>query len=159
MYRYASDLLALASCRAAFPLEPPRVLSQVCTLLRWDRWRSALASHLDRAFVDVMLEGISSGFRVGFDYRSRACRRARGNMCSVREDESLISSYLDEERRLGRVVGHLDPGSFPGVHVSPIGLVPKGLSGGWRLIAGFYIRVAINALDLRGMTIIACFCN
>ena len=66
MYRYISDLLALAGCRAAFPLEPPRVLRQVCTPLRWDRWRSTLASHPYRAFVDVMLEGISLGFWVGF---------------------------------------------------------------------------------------------
>ena len=120
----------LAGCRAAFPLEPPKVLSRVCTPLRWDSRRTALASHPDHAFVDVLLEGI----RVGFDYRNYTCRRARGNMSSVWEDESMISSYLDEERHLGRVVGPLDPGSFPGIHVSPIGLVPKGLSGKWRLI-------------------------
>ena len=133
MYWYTLDLLALASCRAAFPPKPPRVLSQVCTPLRWDRWRSALASH--HAFVDVLLTGISSGFRVGFDYQSHTYRRARGSMSSVPEDESIISSYLDKERCLGRVMGPLDPGSFLGSFLgSPIGLVPKGLSEKWRLI-------------------------
>ena len=109
-------------------------MGRVHTPLRWDRWRSALAPHPDRDFADFLLDGIVSGFRIGFDYQRHTCREARGNMASVREDESLISAYLEEERRLGRVVGPLDYSSFPAIHCSPIGLIPKGSSGKWRLI-------------------------
>ena len=31
-------------------------------------------------------------------------------------------------------MGPLDPRSFPSIHCSPIGLVPKGATGKWRLI-------------------------
>ena len=55
-------------------------------------------------------------------------------MASTRQDSNLVSSYLDEERSLGRVIGPLDIEVFPIVQCSPMGLVPKGSSGKWRLI-------------------------
>ena len=55
-------------------------------------------------------------------------------MASTRQGSNLISSYLDEERSLGRVIGPLDIEAFPTVQCSPIGLIPKGSSGKWRLI-------------------------
>ena len=55
-------------------------------------------------------------------------------MASTRQDSNLVSSYLDEERSLGRVIGPLDIEAFPIVQCSPMGLVPKGSSGKWRLI-------------------------
>ena len=56
-------------------------------------------------------------------------------MISTGQDGGLlIAEYLDEERRLGRVVGPLNPAEFPRVHYSPMGLVPKGSSGKFRLI-------------------------
>ena len=39
-----------------------------------------------------------------------------------------------KERKLGRVVSPLDPCKFACVQTSPIGLIPKGSSGKWRMI-------------------------
>ena len=55
-------------------------------------------------------------------------------MASTRQDSNLISSYLDEECSLGRVVGPLDIEAFPIVQCSLMDLVPKGSSGKWWLI-------------------------
>ena len=84
--------------------------------------------------MEFILEGLESGFRVGFDYRIAECAKARGNMTSVCEDKNMISAFLNEECLLGRVVGPLDPRVFPSVHCSLIGLVPKSSTGKWRLI-------------------------
>ena len=62
------------------------------------------------------MEGLCFGFRLGFDHGRMVCVRARGNMASTRQGSNLISSYLDEERSLGRVIGPLDIEAFPMVH-------------------------------------------
>ena len=123
--------MALAGCHATNPWRPPEFLSQVRTLLRREKWRIALAPHPDRDFVEFILEGLESGFRVGFYYRMAECAKARGNMTSVCEDKNMISAFLNEEC----LVGPLDPRAFPSVRCSPIGLVPKGSTRKWRFKA------------------------
>ena len=71
---------------------------------------------------------------MGFDYWTAECAKARGNMTSVCKDKNMIPAFLNKECFLCRVVGPLDLRAFPSVHCSPIGLVPKGSSGKWRLI-------------------------
>ena len=97
-------------------------------------WSHHLVQHPDKEFVRYIMEGLCFGFRLGFDHVRYSCVRARGNMASTRQDSNLVSSYLDEERSLGRVIGPLDIEAFPIVQCSPMGLVPKGSSGKWRLI-------------------------
>ena len=97
-------------------------------------WSHHLVRHPDKEFVRYIMEGLCFGFRLGFDHVRYSCVRARGNMASTRQDSNLVSSYLDEERSLGRVIGPLDIEAFPIVQCSPMGLVPKGSSGKWRLI-------------------------
>ena len=80
-----------------------------------------------------MVNGFRDGFHIGFDHARLSCSRARANMASTSRDAALVSRYLDEECRSGRVVGPLNHGEFPEVHHSPIGLVPKSY-GGFRLI-------------------------
>ena len=63
--------------------------------------------------------------------------RSNGQLRRAREDKCMISSYLEEERHLGRVMGHLEPDRFPTIHCSAIGLIPKGSSGKWRLIVAY----------------------
>ena len=41
------------------------------TPLLWEAWRDELRPHLDRRFVDFLLQGIQEGFRIGFDCRCR----------------------------------------------------------------------------------------
>ena len=53
----------------------------------------------------------------------------------ARERPEVIDGYLSKEVELGRVVGPLERGHFPEVHVSRFGLVPKNHQPDkWRLI-------------------------
>ena len=134
MYQYTRDLLALDQCRAKKPWEPPASLGAIESPFRWERWAARLADHPDKKFSSYILEGISSGFRIGFNYSEHSCHRGRGNMVSIRNSSVTVMQYLQEEIRLGRVIGPMDLQQWSGIQVSPIGVVPKGTSGKWRLI-------------------------
>ena len=59
-YRYTRHLLGLASCS---PTTTVALLCEIATPLRW---------HPDGDFARYIADGISQGFRVGFDYSSEA---------------------------------------------------------------------------------------
>eukprot|EP00731_Ephydatia_muelleri_P018367 Em0011g407a len=113
MYQYTRDLLALDQCRAKKPWEPPASLGAIESPFRWERWAARLADHSDKKFSSYILEGISSGFRIGFNYSEHSGHRGRGNMVSIRNSSVTVTQYLQEER-LGRVIGTRTPrsGSF-----------------------------------------------
>ena len=92
------------------------------------QWAGLLQGHPDKQFSQYMLPGIVNDFRVGFDYAEAECYTAQSNLLSV--DTNLVSRYL-QEVSVGQVVGPLPPG----IHISPIGAIPKGHKPGkWRLI-------------------------
>ena len=111
---------------------PPR-LEEVHCPLPWQEWDRSLASHPDQQFRAYIRDGLRYGFRVGYDYR-HSCQKARRNMASALEQPQVIREYLGKECSEGRVLGPLNPGDFPQVHVSRFGVIPKGSSGKWRLI-------------------------
>ena len=51
----------------------------VVTPLKLDAWRTALAQHPDRKWVEQLLQGIQYGFRIGLK-PSAACKSAPGNL-------------------------------------------------------------------------------
>ena len=118
---------------AAFPMHLPERMREVTTPLCWQEWDQCLANHPDR-FRQYIVEGIRHRFRIGFDYGSHTCRRFPCNMLSARERPEIINDYLAQECSEGRVLGPLDPAQFPFVQTSKFGVIPKGLTGKWRLI-------------------------
>ena len=81
-----------------------------------------LASMPDKALAEFLRRGMSQGFWVSFD-RLLSLRAAQGNLASVEENPSAVGNYHDGELREATI--RL---AFQGetVHVSPIGLFPKG---------------------------------
>ena len=129
-YMYSDDLAMLDSFRQC---DPPVIISEeVCCPLEWSSWADALADHPDSGFVDYILTGIRTGFRIGFN-RSQDLEQATGNMYC--HDPSLVSNYLSRELLLHRM-WKLPAGVFPrGIQISPIGLIPKkNRPGKWRMI-------------------------
>ena len=80
-----------------------------------------------------ILNGISKGFRIGYDYSNKA-RRATSNLLSASQNPEVVARYIQEEVSLGRVIGPLEPELAARVHISPFGVIPKGHTGKWRLI-------------------------
>ena len=110
-------------------------LALIQTPLRVDRWEAALACHPDEEFVSYLVRSMTRGFRIGVDRGKQKCKSSRRNMMSARQNPHVVEEYLAVEVEAGRVVGPVDPKSFPGVQVSPFGVIPKSHQPGkWRLI-------------------------
>ena len=81
--------------------------------------------------------GLQHGFRIGFNYSS-PLRSATANMESARLHPEVISTYLEKECSLGRMLGPFPDNpsvSSLHLHINRFGVIPKGHSTGkWRLI-------------------------
>ena len=91
---------------------------------------------------------MSQGFRVGFN-RSSSLRGARRNLPSVEANPAAVRDYLEEELRQATVRPALPEES---VHISPIGLIPKGgpkggQTGRFRLIVDLSSSLVASVND------------
>ena len=93
-----------------------------------------MEGHPDLVLVTYVLQGICSGFHIGFN-RSAHCGPATSNMRSALVNAQEVQQHLQEETRLGRVVGPIPLElALTGTQVSPIGVIPKSNQPGkWRL--------------------------
>lgn len=135
-YPYTAQLLELDRRRPGpGRQEVPEFLKAINTPLVVAVWRRMLQSHPDTAYRDYLLKGLEQGFRIGFRHRSCSCKRATSNMKSAQEHPDIIDDYLDNQVKLGRVVGPLIGAMCPMANISRFGVIPKSHQPGkWRLI-------------------------
>ena len=107
--------------------------SRVATPLNLKAWRDALITHPDKPWVDALLQGIQSGFRVGLR-PSTSFRSSARNLPSVQGHEGVIRDFLSHQVQQGFMLGPFSPDQCPGVITSPIGVVPKSAPGSFRVI-------------------------
>ena len=128
------DLIGLQSFK---PISPPRpraeVLNRISTPLKQQAWQQQLASHPDKTFADYIINGISEGFRIGFN-RAHTLKATKANMKSAREHPEIIGDYLSKELSKGRTI-ELHPLDITPTQISKFGVIPKKHQPGqWRLI-------------------------
>ena len=103
-YPYMRDLIGLQSFK---PISPPRpraeVLNRISTPLKQQAWQQQLASHPDKTFADYIINGISEGFRIGFN-RAHTLKATKANIKSPREHPEIIGDYLSKELSKGRTI-------------------------------------------------------
>ena len=134
-YQYTHELLQFDSCRPTAKVELPPIATAITTPLRVDRWQLALRGHPDQQFAEYIVRGISTGFRVGFNYKQATCKTAGKNMPSAHKNCDVVQEYLWEELRAGRVVGPIDEDHCSAIQTSSFGVIPKASQPGkWRLI-------------------------
>ena len=113
---------------------PPAALLRINTPLVVREWQSQLSHHPDREYVQYIIDGISSGFRIGFDYTHHTCRSAQRNTLSATQHPEEVEVRLRSECELGRVIGPIEAGPVP-VQVNRFGIIPKPHQPGkWRMI-------------------------
>lgn len=98
-YWYTKDLMTLDSYRTHIKPPIPHQGMAVSCPLAYERWRQELAPHPDRAYVDYIIQGLKSGFRIGFNPNQRL-RSTTNNLCI--QDSSIVSDYLSREVALDR---------------------------------------------------------
>ena len=109
-----------------------------------------LANHPDQKFVHNLIEGLQSGFHIGYcGPRTPLISR---NLKSALDNPSIVSDYLAQEVSLGHTAGPFTSAPFSDFRSAGIGVVPKK-SGGHRLIvhlsapAGCSINDGISSED------------
>ena len=121
-YVYRRDLLALDSCIPKGDCTHLIISPDVFTPLVLKVWTHELSSHPDKIFSNYILQGITNGFRIGFDRRQFICS-ATGNMHI--EKPEIVSEYLLREVSLNRM-WQVPSAVLPKcVHTSPLGIIPK----------------------------------
>ena len=92
-----SQLRALADCSRSREVVVPECLRVMSTPLKPVSWRSELLNHPDQEFVKTLLQGITEGFRIGYDASKAHLRQKAAIMLSASEHREVVSLYLMEE--------------------------------------------------------------
>jgi len=80
-------------------------------------------------------EGISRGFRIGFNCQYCTCKSATSNMASAKQHPQPVAKYLAEELEPKRIAGPLPPAMSSKIQVNRFGVIPKrSQPGKWCLI-------------------------
>ena len=126
--------MKLDSCKRQPAVDLPPEMTHIQTPARLEVWKQLLANHPDQKFAGFILEGLSAGFRVGFQHGSSLLRQASRNMRIT--EPQVVSDYIRDELQAGRLVELTETEAEAwGVHCSPIGIIPKkNKPGKWRLI-------------------------
>lgn len=92
-------------------------------------------NHLDQAYANFILQGLSQGFRVGYSMATNKLVSRRKNHPSSQEQAAAVDDRMLSELTAGMLLGPLPPPQKVLVHVSPIGVVPKPHQPDkWRMI-------------------------
>ena len=95
LYPYSQDLGGLEATLSPVRLEDiPDVLCQIHTPLVIHEWRRQLLTHPDSIFQQYILEGLTNGFRIGFNYQAQSPRSVQANMQSASRNAAVIEERL-----------------------------------------------------------------
>jgi len=116
--------------RTKIPSEHSQIVSPVDPQF----WEQVLADHPDREFASLIVHSLTKGFRIGFNPTLTHLQLAGSNLQSAALHPEVISQYLEQELRSGRVA-ELSDQRPTRLQVSPLGVVPKkGRPNKWRMI-------------------------
>jgi len=79
-------------------------LTSVNTPLNYAAYRQQLQGHPDQDFVEYILNGIQSGFRIGINPIA-SFKSAKRNMHSAMENKLVVDEYIQKEVECGGVIG------------------------------------------------------
>lgn len=106
------------------------------THINFQFWKEQLAHHPDKEFTSLIINGLSSGFKVGFNL-DLPLKSTTGNLISTTDHQEVVSKYIQEELTLNHTgeLGSMQIAHRFGTQISPIGVIPKkGRLVAWRLI-------------------------
>ena len=85
--------------------------------------------------IQFFLQGLATGFKVGFAYHHASLKPAKKNLRSAMEHPDVVQEYLKNEIREKRVIGPFDKGTIPLAQINRFGVIPKSHQPHkWRLI-------------------------
>ena len=122
-----------------------------------------LSHHTDKQFVDLILQGLKKGFRIGFQSSKCKLRPVATNLVSAVAHPQVVSAYIAEELELWRIacvgLASSDAVILSNIHISPLGVIPKkGHTNQWRMIMDLSSPSAWGGVN-DGISKDACSCQ
>ena len=108
----------------------PTAARKVTTPLKPDAWLHMLATHPEQNLVKFFIDGITQGFRIGFNYQSTPIKSAKINMDSANLHPAIVTEYLQTELNQNRIAGPFTSTTWGGGHISRFGVIPKNNQSG-----------------------------
>ena len=105
--------------------ELPNNISRVESPLVIDRWVAWLQRYPGQQLAKYVLKGISTGFRIIFNYSNSLRRTPCVNLLSAFQNPQVVSKHLEEEKELGRIIGPLEAALAHKVHTKLFGVISK----------------------------------
>ena len=69
------------------------------------QWGHLLATHPNRKLVTFFLQGLTEGFRIGYDYTFNTLKPAKTNMESALSHTAVVEDYIHKELTLSKMAG------------------------------------------------------
>ena len=137
-YCFTSDLLSLEQERPITPHLSGSNLTVITTPSILNQWRQSLEQFLDQHLAHYLLQGLTNGFHIGYQYSTNHTStplRRKQNMRSADQHPTVVQMYLESEQSAGRIIGPLKGATQEMTHISPFGVIPKHHQPGkWSLI-------------------------
>ena len=131
---WLQDWTALLSGAPATPVVPAEAC-HIQTPLNVTQWREALKYYPNQPLAEFFFNGITEGFRIGYNYKSRGLKSAHQNLDCAIQHKEVVSEYLKAEITNKRVSGPFKKTILRDFHVSQFGVIPKSHQANkWRLI-------------------------
>ncbi len=121
-YTYTASLLELERLIAPSGTVIPAEAANIVTPLKAAAWKKALATHPDQSFAKYIVEGITQGFHIGFNWWAYKAKGAQTNMRSAMEYPGPVNDYLKTELAAGRIA-KLDKETRHMVIVNRVGVI------------------------------------
>ncbi len=86
------------------------ITTPLCGLI----WEQELSNHPDQQFASYVTNGITKGFRIGFD-DTKGLRSCASNIRSATDHPEVVSDYLNREKALNSMVV-VSPQDLPYIH-------------------------------------------
>ena len=132
----ANQLASLDNCcnRASGRPRIPNHLCSIVSPIKQGFWMSELASHPNQRFTALILKGLQSGFRIGFEGSLSQLKSSSQNLISAMEHPDAVIKFIEAELAECRIsqitAGELS--ATRGIHLSPLGAIRR--PNRWRLI-------------------------
>ncbi|XP_077787077.1 uncharacterized protein LOC144328297 [Podarcis muralis] len=107
-------------------------LCLACSPIKLEPLRALLKFYPDRRAAQLLDEGFSKGFRIPVAFTPNSS--CPPNQKSVLERPDIALKKIQKEIAAGRVAGPFATPPIAGLHISPLGIVPKKAPGEFRMI-------------------------
>ena len=88
---HVEKLVALESCKPKADKALPEQLKKICTPFKREAWQWMLRDYPDQQAAQLIIQGISEGFRIGFDYNNHTLQSCDRNVISTRQHPEVVS--------------------------------------------------------------------